>query len=125
MPALITRVVIVALGLWLASRIVPGVRIRDFETLILAALLLGGANAVIRPLVILVTLPLTLMTLGLFILVINAALFGLVSLFLHGFVVHGVLAAFWGSLVVTVVSWFASAFFDKRGRFKGRMPARA
>ncbi len=113
---LIIRIVAVGLGLWLASVIVPGVHIRDVQTLILAALLLGVVNAVVRPLVILVTLPLTLLTLGLFILVINAALFGLVSIFLHGFVVHGFMAAFWGALVVSVVGWFASAFIGKRGR---------
>jgi putative membrane protein len=110
------RIIIVALGLWLASAIVPGVHIRDPLTLILAALLLGIANAVVRPIVILVTLPLTLITLGLFILVINAAMFGLVSLFLHGFVVHGFMAAFWGALVVSLVSWVASIFVGKRGR---------
>jgi putative membrane protein len=110
------RIIIVALGLWLASVIVPGVHIRDPLTLILAALLLGIANAVVRPIVILVTLPLTLITLGLFILVINAAMFGLVSLFLHGFVVHGFMAAFWGALVVSLVSWVASIFVGKRGR---------
>jgi putative membrane protein len=116
MTSLIARIVVVALGLWLASRIVPGVEIRDLETLVLAALLLGIVNAVVKPLLILITLPLTLLTLGLFILVINALLFGLVSLFLHGFVVHGFGAAFLGALVVSVVSWFASAFIGKRGK---------
>ena len=113
---LLLRFIIVALGLWLASAVVPGVHIRDLWTLVLAALLLGIVNAVVRPIVILITLPLTLITLGLFILVINAALFGLVSVFLHGFVVHGFMAAFWGALVVSVVSWVASIFVGKRGR---------
>jgi putative membrane protein len=113
---LLTRIVVVALGLWLASQIVPGVHVRDLETLVLAALLLGMVNAVIRPILILVTLPLTLLTLGLFILVINAALFGLVSVCLHGFVVQGFLAAFWGALVVSLVSWFAALFIGKTGR---------
>ncbi len=113
---LVLRIVIVALGLWLASAIVPGVHIRDPLTLVLAALLLGFANAVVRPIVILITLPLTLITLGLFILVINAAMFGLVSVFLHGFVVHGFMAAFLGALVVSLVSWITSIFVGKRGR---------
>jgi putative membrane protein len=124
MMGLIARILVVALGLWVASKLVPGVEIRGPETLILAALLLGIANAVIRPIVILITLPLTLLTLGLFVLVINAAMFGLVSAFLHGFVVHGFWAAFWGALVVSVVGWFASVFIGKRGRMKWR-PARA
>jgi putative membrane protein len=123
MTGLIARIAVVALGLWLASRLVPGVEVRDLETLILAALLLGIANAVIRPILIVVTLPLTLITLGLFILVINAALFALVAVFLHGFKVHGVFAAFWGALVVSLVSWFASIFIGKKGRLKWR-PAR-
>jgi len=124
MIGLITRILVVALGLWLAARIVPGVEVRDLETLLLAALLLGIVNAVIRPLLILITLPLTLITLGLFILVINAAMFGLVALFLKGFQVHGFWAAFWGALVVSVVSWFASAFTGRRGQFKLRAAIR-
>ena len=120
MMGLIARIVVVGIGLWVASVIVPGVHVRDLETLILAALLLGVANAVVRPIVILVTLPLTLITLGLFVLVINAAMFGLVSVFLHGFVVHGFFAAFWGALVVSVVGWFASIFIGKKGRLKWR-----
>ena len=118
MLGLITRIVIVALGLWAASMAVPGVEIRGLGSLVLAALLLGVANAIVRPVVILLTLPLTLITLGLFILVINAAMFALVSVFLHGFVVHGFGAAFWGALVVSLVSWFASIFIGKRGQVK-------
>jgi putative membrane protein len=118
MIGLVARIVVVALGLWVASQVVPGVHIVDLETLVLAALFLGVANAIVRPIIILVTLPLTLITLGLFILVINAALFGLVSFFLHGFIVHGFWAAFWGALVVSLVSWFASIFIGKRGQLK-------
>lgn len=116
MIGLLIRIVVVALGLWLASQIVPGVHVRGLETLVLAALLLGIANALIRPIIVIVTLPLTLITLGLFILIINAALFGLVSVFLHGFMVNGFLAAFWGALVVSLVSWLASIFIGKNGR---------
>ncbi len=119
---LLIRFVIVGLGLWLACVIVPGVRIADVRTLVLAALLLGFVNAVVRPVVILLTLPLTLLTLGLFILVINAALFALVAALLPGFRVHGVAAAFWGALVVTVVGWFCSAFVGKGGRFRRLRP---
>lgn len=115
MKALVARILVVALGLWLASQVVHGVEIHGIKTLILATLLLGIANAVVRPVIVMITLPITLVTLGLFILVINAALFWLVSVFLHGFKVHGVVAAFEGSLLVSVVSWFASAFIGKRG----------
>ena len=113
---LIVRIVVVGLGLWLASSIVPGVSITDIKTLALAALLLGVVNAFIRPIVVILTLPLTLVTLGLFILVINGLLFELVAAFLPGFVVHGFWAAFFGALVVSFVGWFASAFIGKKGR---------
>jgi putative membrane protein len=116
MISFVLRILIVALGLWLAARIVPGISIRDGETLLLSALILGIVNAFLRPLVILLTLPLTLITLGLFILVINAAMLGLVAMLLPGLGVRGVGAAFWGALVVSVVSWFASIFVGKRGR---------
>ena len=110
MISFILRFVAVGLGLWLATAIVPGIAIHDLKTLALAALLLGIANAIVRPIVILITLPLTLITLGLFVLVINAGMVGLVSVLLPGFHVHGFWAAFWCAVVVGVVGWFASAF---------------
>ena len=118
MLGFILRLVAVGLGLWLASAIVPGVAIRDFESLALAALLLGLVNAFVRPILILVTLPLTLVTLGLFILVINAAMVGLVSHVLHGFVLRGFWAAFWCALVVGLVSWLASGFIGGAGKLE-------
>ncbi len=118
MIGFLVRLVAVAAGLWLASKIVPGIAVRDGETLALAALLLGVVNAVVRPVVIFLTLPLTLITLGLFLLVINAAMLGLVGLVLHGFEVRGFLAAFWGAIVVGLVSWFASGFIGAAGRLE-------
>lgn len=99
------RLAISALGLWLASVIVPGISVDGFGSLILAALLLGVVNALVRPILILLTLPFTIITMGLFLLVINAAMLGLVSVFLHGFHVHGFIAALLGSIVVSLVSW--------------------
>lgn len=107
-----------AIGLWLASRIIPGIEIRDAETLALAALLLGLVNAFVRPVVIVLTLPLTLVTLGLFLLVVNAAMIWLVSVFLPGFVVHGFWPAFWAAIVTGVVSWFASGFIGAAGKIE-------
>ncbi len=89
MVGIVVRTLIIALGLGLATAIVPGVQIGDAVTLLVAALLLGLVNAFVRPLVILLTLPLTLITLGLFMLVINAAMFGLVAAMLDNFVVAG------------------------------------
>ena len=69
----ITRLIVVALSLWLASELVPGIEVRGGWTLIGAAILLGLVNAVVRPVLVVLTLPVTILTLGLFLLVINAA----------------------------------------------------
>ncbi|MEI9964123.1 MAG: phage holin family protein [Caulobacteraceae bacterium] len=90
-----------------------GIHVDGVGTLILAALLLGIVNAIIRPIVILLTLPFTLITFGLFLLVINAAMLWLVSVFLHGFAVHGFMAALLGSIVVSLVSWVGSLIIHK------------
>ena len=90
MMGVLLRMALVGLGLYIASRLVPGVSFDDTRTLILAALVLAVVNGVIRPIVILLTLPFTIITLGLFIFLINAALFYGVSLALPGF--HGALS---------------------------------
>lgn len=94
------RAVFAALGLWVATRLLEGFRIDGPGTLVLAAVLLGVCNAVVRPLLVLLTLPVTILTLGLFLLVINAALMGLVALLLPGFSIAGFGSALLGSLVV-------------------------
>ena len=82
----------------------------------LAALLLGIVNAVVRPVIVLLTLPVTLVTLGLFLWVINAAMFGLVAALLDDFHVAGFFPALWGALLVSVTSWFASSWVAPSGR---------
>jgi putative membrane protein len=103
------RVLVAAAGLWLASKIVPGIYIRDAGTLAAAAILLGVVNALVRPIVVLFTLPFTIITLGLFLLVINAAMLSLASVPLPGFTVHGFFPALLGALVISVVSWVAAS----------------
>jgi putative membrane protein len=106
MVRFVVRALIAALGLWLAARIVPGVAAPGgWTSLLIAAVLLGVVNAVVRPVVVVLTLPLTVLTLGLFLLVVNAAMLGLVALLLKGFVVRGLWAGIFGALVVGVVSW--------------------
>jgi len=112
------RLAISALGLWLASEIVPGIQIADTGTLILAALLLGLVNALVRPLAILLTLPITLLTLGLFVLVVNAAMLALVAALLDGFQISGFGAALLGSIVVGLTSWVASWYVGPKGRIE-------
>jgi putative membrane protein len=101
----VIRAAFAALGLWLAARVVPGVRVRDAQTLILAALLLGLVNAFIRPVVFVLTLPLTIVTLGLFLLIVNALMILLVSAFLRGFEVHGLMAGVLAAIVTGLTSW--------------------
>jgi len=112
------RMLIIAAGLAAAAWIVPGIRVAGPGTLILAALLLGFVNAFIRPVIILLTLPITILTFGLFLLVVNAAMFGLVAWLLPGFVVSGFLAALFGWLIVVLVSWLASWYIGPRGRYE-------
>src|SRR3954451_24005176 len=116
MKGFVLRVLIVAVGLWVASKIVPGVTISDAWSLLGAALILGLVNAVVRPVVIVMTLPLTVLTLGLFLLVINAAMLSFVAWLLDGMTVDGFWSAFFGAIVVSLVSWLASAFIGGRGR---------
>jgi putative membrane protein len=106
----------VALGLGLASALVPGIQVQDGRTLIGAALLLGIVNALVRPLIVLLTLPITVLTLGLFLLVINAALLGLVASFFEGFTISGFWSALLGSTVVSLTGWIVSWFIGPRGR---------
>jgi putative membrane protein len=112
----VLRAVLAALGLWLATYWVRGVRIDTPATLVLAGLLLGVINAIVRPIIVLLTLPLTLLTLGLFLLVVNALMLGLTALLLPGFHLSGFSAAFLAALIVSVTGWLGSWLIGPRGR---------
>lgn len=114
----ILRALITALGLWLATEWVSGVRIDSATTLILAGLLLGIVNAVVRPVLLILTLPLTVITLGFFLLVINTAMLGLVALLLPGFHVAGFWPAFWSALIISLTSWLGSMLIGPKGRIE-------
>jgi len=101
----LVRAVFAALGLWVASVIVPGIHVNNTGTLIVAAILLGVVNAIVRPIVFILTLPLTVVTLGLFLLVVNAMMIGLVDLMLGGFDVRGLFAGIMAAIVTGVASW--------------------
>jgi putative membrane protein len=107
------RAVIVALGLWAATRWVSGVEIDGPSTLLLAGLLLGVVNAIVRPIAIVLTLPMTIATLGLFLLVINAGMVGLVAWMLPGMHVAGFWSALWTAVVVSLVSVVGSWFIGR------------
>ena len=116
MTGFVLRVAIVALGLWLATQILPGLYFTSAGTLLGAALLLGIVNAIVRPIAVVLTLPLTLLTLGLFLLVINAAMLGLVALLLSGFQISGFWTAIGGALIVSLTGWVASGLIGNNGK---------
>lgn len=106
----IVQFLVTCLALWLAARIVPGVAFSDSGSLLLAAVLLGVANAVVRPILTVLTFPLTVVTFGLFLLVVNAAVIGLVAVLLSGFAVNGLMAGIGAAIVTGIVSWIAGWF---------------
>jgi putative membrane protein len=116
MLGFLIRASIVALGLWLATVWVNGVFIDTPSTLILAGLLLGIVNSIVRPIAILLTLPMTILTLGLFLLVINAGMVALVAWILPGMHIGGFWSAFWTAVLVSLVSFVGSWFVGGKGK---------
>lgn len=118
MVGFLFRAALSMVGLWIATRWVHGIRIDDAGTLVLAGVLLGAINAIIRPIAVILTFPLTVLTLGLFLLVVNAGMLGLTAWLLHGFHVAGFKAALLASLIVGLTGWIGSWFIGSRGRFE-------
>ena len=118
MTGFLLRLLVVAFGLWLASVWVPGIQVHGVWTLLGAALLLGVVNAVVRPLFVVLTFPITIVTLGLFLLVVNAAMLGLVAWVFDNFTIAGFWPALFGAIVVGVTGWLASYFIGPRGHIE-------
>ena len=117
MTGFVLRALISAIGLWIATRWVHGIRIDDAGTLLLAGLLLGVVNAIVRPIAVILTLPLTLLTLGFFLLIVNTAMVGLVAWLLPGFHIQGGFwSAFETALIVWVTGWIGSWLIGPRGK---------
>ena len=116
MTGFLVRAMIAALGLWLATFWVDGIRIDDPATLLLAGVLLGVVNAVVRPLALILTLPLALLTLGLFLFVINAGMLALVAAMLPGFHIDSFGAALLGAIVVGLAGWIGAWLIGPRGK---------
>ena len=117
MTGFVLRALISAIGLWIATRWVAGIRIDDAMTLILAGALLGIVNAIIRPIAIVLTLPITILTLGIFLLVVNAGMIALVAALLPGFhITGGFGAAFETALIVWITGWIGSWLIGPRGK---------
>jgi putative membrane protein len=113
---LIARWIINAALLLLVAYVFPGVEVQGFGPALIAALVLGFVNAILRPVLIVLTLPVTLLTLGLFIFVINALLFWFVAEIVHGFAVTGFGAALVGSILYSVFTLITSRLLFPRGR---------
>ena len=114
MLRMIVQFLVTAFGLWLAAQVVPGVAFTQTGSLIAAAILLGVANAVVRPILVILTFPLTVVTFGLFLLVVNAAVIGLVASFLGGFAVDGLWPGVGAAIVTGLVSWIAGSVVPER-----------
>lgn len=125
MVGFLLRLAISAFGLWVAAKLLPGMRFDGNGTLLLAAFLLGLVNAVVRPLVILLTLPLTILTLGLFLFVVNGLMLMLVAWMLSGFELHGLFTAILASIISGIAAWFASSLIGPSGRVETLVVERA
>jgi putative membrane protein len=118
MLGVILRTLITGLGIWLATYLVPGVSAASAGALIWAAIALGLINAFVRPVLVLLTLPFTILTLGLFLLLLNAAMLNLAGWFVDGFEVVGFWSAVFGAIMVSLVSGLCSNFIGPKGRYE-------
>jgi putative membrane protein len=115
---LLARIVLNAVAIAVATWLVPGLQLSGPGAAIIAGALLGLVNALVRPILLVLTFPFTLVTLGLFIFVVNAICLGLTAAIVPGFAIGSYTAAFLGALVVTIVSWILNGllFTDDRPR---------
>ena len=118
MVGFLLRAAIAALGLWVASEIFDGLVVESASKLIVAGLILGLVNAFVRPLAFILTLPLTVLTLGLFLLVLNAGMVALVAWIVPGFEISGFWTAVGTALIVSLVSWAASSAIGSTGKIE-------
>lgn len=112
----LARVLINAAAIYFAAAVVAGIEVGSWVAALGAGLVLGLVNAVVRPVLVVLTLPATVLTLGLFLFALNGLCLWLTSLFVKGFEVRGVWAAVFGALIVSVTSWLLTAFVSDRGR---------
>jgi putative membrane protein len=113
---LLVRWLLLTISIIVTSYLVDGIHVTSFFSAFFAAAVLGILNALFRPLLIVITLPINILTLGLFTFVINALLLKMVSGVVPGFYVQGFLSAVFGSLIISLVSWLLSSFVNDRGR---------
>ena len=122
MVGFLLRAAISALGLWLASQLLDGLHFAAPSTLLLAAVLLGVVNAFVRPLAFILTLPITIVTLGFFLLVLNAGMVALVAWVVPGFSIASFWTAVGTAIIVGIVSWAASGLIGSSGKVERFSP---
>lgn len=115
MDRFLIRALVAALGLWVADGLIDGISFDSVGWLLGSAIVLGVINAIVRPLALVLTLPITVVTLGLFLLVLNAGMLALAGWLVPGFHIAGFWSAFWGSIIVSLVSALGSWFFGPKG----------
>ncbi len=117
MNGLLVRWLLLTISIMITSYLLrPDIEVAGFFSAFFAAMVLGVLNALFRPILLFITLPINILTLGLFTFVINALLLKMVSGVVPGFYVHGFWAAIFGSLIISLVSWLLSSFVNERGR---------
>jgi len=109
---LLTRWLVITVAILVASSVLSGIRVDSLETAVIAAAILGIFNVFLRPVLLVLTLPLTILTLGIFTFVLNAMMLLLVAYFVPGFDVDGFSWAFLGALIISIVSWIANRFIN-------------
>lgn len=119
MAGFLLRAAFTALGLWVAAQLLDGLHFASTGALVLSAVLLGIVNGVVRPIAFVLTLPITVVTLGLFLLVLNAGMVALVALIVPGFTISGFWTAVGASIIVSLVSWATSSLIGPSGRLEG------
>lgn len=118
MIGILLRTAIIGLSIWIAAWLLPGISTADTRSLIWAAIALGLINAFVRPILVIMTLPVTVLTLGLFLLILNAAMLNLAGWFVDGFEVVGVWNAIFGAIVISVISGLCSHLIGPSGRYE-------
>ncbi len=116
MKGLLVRWLLLTVAIIITSYLVGGIYVSGFGSAFFAAAVLGILNVLFRPILILITLPINIVTFGLFTLVVNALLLEMVSGVVSGFYVQGFWSAVFGSLIITVVNWFLNSFINEKGK---------
>jgi putative membrane protein len=113
MVAFLIHWLVLAVAIWVTARVVPGVAVTSWTGLAVAALVLGAVNAIVRPILLILTFPITVLTLGLFYLVVNGIAFGIAAALVPGFEIATWTAAILGALLTSVLSWFIGIFVKR------------